>query len=151
MKPIVAIALRLLNAAARTALAVAALGVLGIGLLFSLWFFKGAEPAMQIFLGFLLCFIMERAWAASRRASGYVPRGAFQRRDLIRHVKSGKEYRIVATPDGGLRMEKGNEPAYCYTDPCEDSPEPLWVRSAREMEDGRFVLVARSISNPAAN
>lgn len=60
----------------------------------------------------------------------------FHKFQRVRHVKSGKEYEIRATPDEA-RIEKGWEPSYLYGD-----DEIKYIsRSQAEMEDGRFVAV----------
>jgi hypothetical protein len=58
----------------------------------------------------------------------------FVQGDRVRHVKSGGVYLILQIPDK-LRIESTGEPAYLYA-----AQDLQWVRSQREMEDGRFVL-----------
>lgn len=67
----------------------------------------------------------------------------FRRKQLVRHVKTGGVYRIVAH----CQLEATNRPAYAYRLveyrpdsylPLEVRDAPLWVRDADEMEDGRF-------------
>lgn len=55
----------------------------------------------------------------------------------------GSEYIILQTPDHGLRLEATGEPAYSYQAPYGfmEMPGPIWVRGAKEMEDGRFTAV----------
>lgn len=57
----------------------------------------------------------------------------FRRKQLVRHVKTGGVYRIVAH----CQLEATNRPAYAYR-LMEVRDAPLWVRDADEMEDGRF-------------
>lgn len=57
----------------------------------------------------------------------------FRLQAQVKHVKSGKVYRVIGIPTR-IRLEHNNEPAYMYTDGNE-----IWVRSMREFEDGRFV------------
>lgn len=57
----------------------------------------------------------------------------------VRHVKTGKEYIVRATPDEA-RIEKGWEPCYVYG----DSEIPFIARPKEEMEDGRFELLSAS-------
>jgi len=56
--------------------------------------------------------------------------------EKVLHVKTGKEYHIRELPSS-LRLEATDEPAYSYT----DGNGTVWVRSQKEMEDGRFELV----------
>ena len=72
------------------------------------------------------------------------PRDKFQRHDSVIHVKTGHVYMILLSPCSGLRLEASGEPAYLYQrfGECED--RSLWVRSAIEMEDGRFEFKHRS-------
>ncbi len=59
----------------------------------------------------------------------------------VRHIKSGKRYVIVFTPDRG-RLESTGEPAYTY----QGMDRILWHRSQAEMEDGRFELISEEES-----
>lgn len=59
--------------------------------------------------------------------------------ERLRHVKSGRIYRIVDLPTR-MRIEATAAPAYSYC--LADSPDiTLWVRPQVELEDGRFVSV----------
>lgn len=58
----------------------------------------------------------------------------FYQGQVVRHVKTGGEYKIVGTPRR-FRVEATNEPAYAY----KGSAGPIWIRPQAEMEDGRFV------------
>lgn len=63
----------------------------------------------------------------------------FGRNQTLLHVKSEKLVLVQITPDMGLKIEATAEPAYAYIDLAdENTPPTLWVRSAAEMEDGRF-------------
>lgn len=63
----------------------------------------------------------------------------FQKKAVVLHLKTGRHYVIMLTPEDGLTMEETGTPAYAYQahDPGEDSR--IWVRSQAEMEDGRFI------------
>jgi len=61
----------------------------------------------------------------------------FSERSIVRHIKTGKEYRIFIGPEK-CRIENGSVPAYVYHD-VEYSV--LWVLPQVEMEDGRFEAV----------
>lgn len=58
----------------------------------------------------------------------------FKKNDRVYHVKSGNTYTIDGTPDTH-RLESNGDPCYTY---C-GSDSIVWVRSQKEMEDGRFV------------
>jgi hypothetical protein len=60
----------------------------------------------------------------------------FDEGSLVKHVKTGNEYRIIEGPDT-CRLESTNKPAYAYR----DDAGILWVRDAEEMEDGRFQYI----------
>lgn len=67
----------------------------------------------------------------------------FRRKQLVRHVKTGAVYRIVHTPSTPCVLEANTAFAYAYklvhTKEGDRMPGAcLWVRSAFEMEDGRF-------------
>jgi hypothetical protein len=64
----------------------------------------------------------------------------FLRGRRVRHKKSGGVYVIVSDLTAKLRLESSDEPAYAYTS-VDAGEHPTWVRSAKEMEDGRFELV----------
>lgn len=66
----------------------------------------------------------------------------FKRHDLVEHLKTGFLYIIVLGPEEGIVLEATNEPAYVYKSLFYKSA--LWVRSAKEMQDGRFVLRERT-------
>lgn len=59
--------------------------------------------------------------------------------EVLVHRKTGGRYRILIGPDV-CRLEATGEPAYAYR--RDDAPASgdfrVWVRVAREMEDGRF-------------
>lgn len=61
----------------------------------------------------------------------------FNRHDIVRHVKTGNLYYIVATPDTCC-IEADNSEAYAYEE-LAGQDKKLWVRPKPEMEDGRFV------------
>jgi len=61
----------------------------------------------------------------------------FRAGDELEHRKGGR-YVIVATPEQ-CRIEASAEPAYAYLAKADGL---LWVRSQREMEDGRFIRIA---------
>lgn len=74
----------------------------------------------------------------------------FKKGDVLKHGKTGMVYVILETPADGLRLEKTNEPAYCYQElAITDYALPRWVRSAKEMEDGRFVLIRHELNDEA--
>jgi hypothetical protein len=58
----------------------------------------------------------------------------FSKGTVVQHLKTQGVYTIMETPES-LRLEKGNQPAYLYTDHVIQ-----WVRPQSEMEDGRFIL-----------
>lgn len=59
---------------------------------------------------------------------------------VVKHVKSGGLYLILGTPDQ-YRIESTNEPAYVYRSTHGDAyNNPIWIRSKKEMEDGRFTF-----------
>jgi hypothetical protein len=61
--------------------------------------------------------------------------------DVIKHVKSGEEYRIVMTPDKGV-LENTREPAYSFEMP----DGRVCHRAQKEVEESdRFVLYSRAI------
>lgn len=70
----------------------------------------------------------------------------FRRKQVVRHLKTRGVYRIVHTPEHCF-IEATGEPAYAYQflflpgAPAERRGR-IWVRSQREMEDGRFEPVA---------
>jgi hypothetical protein len=66
---------------------------------------------------------------------------------LVRHVNTGGIYRVIGLPAEGYVIEATHEPAYLYRAVVKgvgdrwilDVTKPtVWVRSAQEMEDGRF-------------
>lgn len=60
--------------------------------------------------------------------------------EKVIHVKTGNVYMITGTPDM-LRIEADNEPAYSYKKQGSNGVnQTIWIRSQKEMEDGRFVL-----------
>lgn len=69
----------------------------------------------------------------------------FVEHQTIVHVKTGKHYGIVGTPDQ-YRIEATNQPAYAYREYITlangeiETGKRVWVRPQTEMEDGRFVL-----------
>lgn len=68
----------------------------------------------------------------------------FNRHDIVRHVKTGNLYYIVATPDT-CRIEADNSEAYAYEE-LAGQDKKLWVRPKSEMEDGRFKIHTQSQS-----
>jgi hypothetical protein len=67
---------------------------------------------------------------------------AFQVDDVVLHRKTGRRYRILVAADL-CRLEASGEPAYAYRldEPQSAEDFRVWVRVAREMEDGRFERV----------
>lgn len=61
----------------------------------------------------------------------------FKRLSRVIHVESGGIYSIVFTPDM-CRLEATGAPAYAYI----GTNNLIWVREAKEMEDGRFKPVS---------
>jgi hypothetical protein len=45
---------------------------------------------------------------------------------------------IILGPKDGVTLESTGEPAYVYQRFFTNEDSKLWVRSAKEMEDGRF-------------
>lgn len=68
----------------------------------------------------------------------------FQRHDSVTHRKTGKVYMILLGPSDGVTLEANGEPAYMYQRFWSVEDKRLWVRSAAEMEDGRFEFKHRS-------
>ncbi len=64
---------------------------------------------------------------------------AYQVDDVLLHRKTGRRYRILIAADL-CRLEGSGEPAYAYRldDAASGGDFTVWVRAAREMEDGRF-------------
>lgn len=87
------------------------------------------------------CGAMNAAGEVCRHCPPAPSGSLFLRGWVVRHLKTGGEYVIVSDARDKLRIEATDEPAYAYTstDPGE---HPTWVRSASEMEDGRFVQVS---------
>jgi len=56
---------------------------------------------------------------------------------LVRHIKTGNIYAVVFDPNSKLTIESTNQLSYAYVSVNESEPA-IWVRPAREMEDGRF-------------
>lgn len=69
----------------------------------------------------------------------------FQVGDRIRHIKSAKDYTVLATPEV-TRIEAGNKPAYRYRAFWYNAVDGYfeWIRPADEMEDGRFELICHT-------
>lgn len=59
----------------------------------------------------------------------------------VLHLTSGEIFWIMAGPDKAM-MEDDGIPSYIYTD---TDNEKIWVLSAEEMEDGRFVLAESGV------
>jgi len=68
----------------------------------------------------------------------------FKRNDIVRYVKSGKEYVIYHPPMRKVKLEYCNEECYQYGNSEEGV---IWFRRKSEMEDGRFELVGSLNSN----
>jgi hypothetical protein len=62
----------------------------------------------------------------------------FKRHDLVTHRKTENVYMVVLGPQDGVALEATGEPAYVYQRFFKVEDPRLWVRSATEMEDGRF-------------
>jgi hypothetical protein len=58
--------------------------------------------------------------------------------DRVRHVASGKEYRVNEVPSFYYLLEECGKPFYAYT---EVNGKVTYYRRQDEMEDGRFELV----------
>jgi len=58
--------------------------------------------------------------------------------EKVRHVKTNTVYVIIGFP-GVLFIESTGEGAYAYQEYGKQGSK-IWVRSKKEMEDGRFVL-----------
>lgn len=101
-----------------------------------------AAPALVAFL----CDAI-RLWRSNTQEPFvYKPRWLFEAGERVKHVRTGGEYRITHGRGDSLFLEATGEPAYAYGGTGEDGVIRYWVRSARQMEDGRFTLIAR---NPA--
>ncbi len=59
----------------------------------------------------------------------------FKKDQTICHKKTGNNYKICEVPEQFKRLEATNESFYEYQ--C-TTTGLVWVRSQREMEDGRF-------------
>jgi len=68
----------------------------------------------------------------------------FNEKDIVRH-KNGDDYIILDTPEFA-RIEETNEPAYYYTR-ADGNDKRRWMRSQTKMEDGRFTLISKGVSN----
>ena len=76
--------------------------------------------------------------AAKKASDGFTPgRPKFVVGDLVEHLNSEHLYRIIGTPEN-YRLEADGNPAYAYQLEGSRDPVVIWVRSAEEMEDGRF-------------
>jgi hypothetical protein len=64
---------------------------------------------------------------------------------VLLHCKSGRHYEVLLGP-AECSIEAGRVPAYAYRlHAAAGTGDPMvWVRPACEMEDGRFVPVARA-------
>ena len=65
----------------------------------------------------------------------------FKTGDVLRHLKTDRRYQVLLGPDVCC-IEADRAPAYAYRlemDAAAADPT-VWIRSALEMEDGRFVL-----------
>lgn len=63
----------------------------------------------------------------------------FARNDIVRHMVTRGEYRIVCPADN-CRLEATNQPAYAYQGVNKEDAI-VWVREQKEMEE-RFVFVS---------
>jgi hypothetical protein len=79
-------------------------------------------------------------------ASSFKP--MFPDGSVVRHVRTGVEYRIFAAPDR-VMIEGAGDPAYLYRK--RDEPGgTLWVRVRSSMEDGRFEVVSTGSVPPSS-
>jgi len=58
--------------------------------------------------------------------------------DLIKHVKTGNVYIVIAQPNKSHILEYCNLPFYAYTEQVGLNPK-TWYRAQTVMEDGRFI------------
>lgn len=63
----------------------------------------------------------------------------WQRGQELTHVKTGRQYTVIAAPSPALRLEYCDEPFYVYRSYGEVTDHVVWHRCQSEMEDGRFV------------
>jgi hypothetical protein len=68
----------------------------------------------------------------------------FERDQIVLHIKSGIEYKILEVPDNQKLLEGCSEPYYRYK--SIKIPGPSWIRKQSEMEDGRFRLIKDTVS-----
>ena len=66
------------------------------------------------------------------------PPTMFPKGTVLRHVRTQVDYYILLSPACGLLFEETCTPAYAYQKLVGGT---IWVRSAEEMEDGRFIPV----------
>jgi hypothetical protein len=62
----------------------------------------------------------------------------FEHDRLVKHLKTGDKYRIIAVPNEETLLEYCAETYYEYQD---ENSGKKWVRCKSEMEDGRFVAI----------
>lgn len=61
--------------------------------------------------------------------------------DTVKHLRSGKYYKIIAVPDHKHFLEATGNGFYVY----QEAPDKtFWYRDGNEMQDGRFILFLRN-------
>jgi len=66
----------------------------------------------------------------------------FKLGDKVYHLKSKGLYRIVGIP-GNCILTDTDTPAYIYTATNDLYSKRIYIRSQKEMEDGRFKLISK--------
>lgn len=64
----------------------------------------------------------------------------FNKDDIVIHALTGRKYKILFTPKDCFVIENLNQFAYIYEEFEKKQTVFRWIRSEKEMEDGRFVL-----------
>jgi hypothetical protein len=96
-----------------------------------------------------LCDVIRMCRSKETVRREFTPAWLFAPGDRVKHVRTGGEYTITHGCSANLFIEATGEPAYVYGCKLEDGTIRSWVRSARQMEDGRFALVVKYQSNLA--